>query len=165
MHLDHDVASGKFAKKLFGESEIEDVLHRLDRLTHEEAHMTGTETLQIIHGLMSNMKLVMGGTQPGIFSLLVAHRTVRTDGSTSMHDIWHALGMLVLQPVSARLIEDASYHARGNQQNKQEGTLVLRVPIVESSGLIPPLTRSSFSKRNPELALSTRSFRKPQYCL
>jgi len=66
----------KFAKKLLGESEIEDVLHRLDRLTLDEARMTGTETLQIVHGLVSNMKLVMG------------------DGTTSMDDIWHALVMI-----------------------------------------------------------------------
>jgi hypothetical protein len=56
-------ASEKFAKKLLGESEVEDVLQRLDRLTLDEARMTGTETLQIVHGLVSNMKLVMDGTQ------------------------------------------------------------------------------------------------------
>jgi hypothetical protein len=57
-----DVKLEKFAKKLLGESEIEDILHRLDRLTLDEACMTGTETLQIVHDLVSNMKLVMGGT-------------------------------------------------------------------------------------------------------
>ena len=57
-----DVALEKFAKKLLGESEIEDVLHRLDRLTLDEARMTGTETLQVVHGLVGNMKLFMGGT-------------------------------------------------------------------------------------------------------
>jgi hypothetical protein len=61
--LVRDVASEKFAKKLLGESEIEDVLHRLDRLTVDESRMTGTETLQIVHGLMSNMKLIMDGMQ------------------------------------------------------------------------------------------------------
>jgi hypothetical protein len=57
-----DVASEKFAKKLLGKSEIEDVLHRMDRLTVDEARMTGTETLQVVHGLESNVKLVTGGT-------------------------------------------------------------------------------------------------------
>ena len=57
-----DVSLEKFAKKLLGESEIEDVLRRLDRLTLDEARMTGTETLQVVHGLVSNMKLVMDGT-------------------------------------------------------------------------------------------------------
>jgi hypothetical protein len=56
-----------------GETEIEGVLHRLDRLTLDEARMTGTETLQVVHGLVSNMKLVMGGTQLLICFLLIAN--------------------------------------------------------------------------------------------
>jgi hypothetical protein len=48
---------------LLRESEIEDVLQRLDRLTVDEARMTGTETLQVVHGLVSNMKFIMDGTQ------------------------------------------------------------------------------------------------------
>ena len=69
-----DVASEKFAKKLLGESEIEDVLNRLDRLTIDEARMTGTETLQIVHGLLSNMKLIMDGTPTFLCFLLMADR-------------------------------------------------------------------------------------------
>jgi hypothetical protein len=51
----------KFVKKLFGESEIEAVLQRLDRLTQEEARMAGAQTLEVVHGLVSNVKLVMNG--------------------------------------------------------------------------------------------------------
>ena len=69
-----DLALEKFAKKLFGESEIEDVLHRLDRLTLDEARITGTETLQVVHGLASNLKLVIGGTQLSLHQPLMAHR-------------------------------------------------------------------------------------------
>ena len=68
MSLVSDFASERFAKKLLGESEIEDVLHRLDRLTVDEARMTGTETLQVVHGLVSNMKLIMDGTQTSFFT-------------------------------------------------------------------------------------------------
>jgi len=85
----------KFAKKLLGESEIEDVLHRLDRLTVDEARMTGTETLQVVHGLVGHLKVVIGGTQLLLRWLLMAHRLAWTDGATSMQDIWQALGMLV----------------------------------------------------------------------
>lgn len=60
---DVDVGLEKFSKKLLGESEIEDVLQRLDRLTVDEARVTGTETLQIVHGLVRNMNLVMNGMQ------------------------------------------------------------------------------------------------------
>jgi hypothetical protein len=89
-----DLALEKFAKKLLGESEIEDVLHRIDRLTLDEARMTGTETLQVVHGLVSNLKLVIGSTQLSLYQLLITHRAIRIDGTTSMHDVWQALGML-----------------------------------------------------------------------
>ena len=51
----------KFAKKLSGESEIEAVLRRLDRLTQDEARMTAAQTLGVVHGLVGNMKMVMEG--------------------------------------------------------------------------------------------------------
>ena len=53
----------KFAKKLLGESEIEAVIQRIDRLTHDEARMTVAQTLQVVHGLVSNVKVVMDGMQ------------------------------------------------------------------------------------------------------
>ncbi|KAH8977777.1 hypothetical protein EDB86DRAFT_3249450 [Lactarius hatsudake] len=49
----------KFARKLLGESEIEAVLQRLDRLTQEEGRMTVAQTLEVVHGLMNNVKVVM----------------------------------------------------------------------------------------------------------
>ena len=52
----------KFVKKLLGESKIEAVLQRLDRLTNEEARMTGVQTLEVVHGLVNNMRVVMNGT-------------------------------------------------------------------------------------------------------
>ena len=77
-----------------GESEIEDILHRLDRLTLDEARMTGTETLQVVHGLMGHLKVIIGGTQFSLRWLLIAHGPTWIDGTTSMQDIWQALGML-----------------------------------------------------------------------
>ena len=118
IYLVHDVKLEKFAKKLLGESEIEDVLHRLDRLTLDEARMTGTETLQIVHGLVSNMKLVMGGTRLLLCSLLMVHRTVQIDGTRSMDDIWHALGMLGLQSIFVRLTADTSHNSRIDKRDK-----------------------------------------------
>jgi hypothetical protein len=76
-------ASEKFAKKLLGESEIEAVLQRLDRLTLDEARMTRTETLQVVHGLLSNIKLVMDGKQ----SLLGSFSIFRWTGSSRRQDI------------------------------------------------------------------------------
>jgi len=53
--------TGKFGKMLLGNDKITVVLHRLDRLTEEEARMTVSQTLEVIRGLVSNMKVVMDG--------------------------------------------------------------------------------------------------------
>ena len=54
-------AAEKFAQKLLGESEIEAVLQRLDRLTQDEARMTGAQTLSVVYGLVGSIKAVMEG--------------------------------------------------------------------------------------------------------
>ncbi|KAH9018556.1 hypothetical protein EDB85DRAFT_2294467 [Lactarius pseudohatsudake] len=66
----------KFAKKLLGESEIESVLRRLDRLTQEEGRMTMTQTLEVVCGLVSTVKVVIN------------------DGKVSVDGIWKALDMM-----------------------------------------------------------------------
>ena len=53
----------KFARKLLGDSEIEAVLQRLDRLTQDEARITVAQTLGVVHGLVGNMKVVMEGAE------------------------------------------------------------------------------------------------------
>ena len=53
----------KFAKKLLGDSEIEAVLQRLDRLTQDEARMTVAQTFGVVHGLVGNLKVVMEGAE------------------------------------------------------------------------------------------------------
>jgi hypothetical protein len=56
-----ETRTAKFARKLLGESEIEAILQRLDRLTDEEARMTATHTLEVVYGLVNNLKGVMDG--------------------------------------------------------------------------------------------------------
>ncbi|KAN0133358.1 hypothetical protein V8E53_008798 [Lactarius tabidus] len=51
----------QFAKKLLGNSEIEKIVRRLERLTQDEAHMTEVHILEVVHGLMNNMKVMMEG--------------------------------------------------------------------------------------------------------
>jgi hypothetical protein len=53
--------SEKLGKKLLGENGVEAVLERLDRLTREEAQTTATQTLELVYGLVKNIKVVMGG--------------------------------------------------------------------------------------------------------
>ena len=53
----------KFVKKLLGDNEVEAVLQRLDRLTQDEARTTAAQTLEVVHGLVQNMKMFMDGEQ------------------------------------------------------------------------------------------------------
>ena len=53
----------KFAKKLLGKSEVEAVLQKLDRLTQEEARMTGVQTLGVVHRLVGDVRELVEGTQ------------------------------------------------------------------------------------------------------
>ena len=53
----------KFVKKLFGEKNIEAVLQRLNRLTEDEAKLTAAHILEVVHGLVHNMRLVTDGEQ------------------------------------------------------------------------------------------------------
>jgi hypothetical protein len=52
-----------FAKKLLGEKQVEAVLQRLDRLTPEEARTTAVQSLEVVHRLIQNMRVVMDGGQ------------------------------------------------------------------------------------------------------
>ena len=53
----------KFVKKLLGEKDIEAVLQRLNRLTQDEAKLTATQILEVVHGLVQNMRVVTDGEQ------------------------------------------------------------------------------------------------------
>jgi hypothetical protein len=58
-----ELGAEKFAMKLMGDSEIEAVLQRLDRLTAEEARITVAQTLEVVHGLFNNLNVVLEGMQ------------------------------------------------------------------------------------------------------
>jgi hypothetical protein len=51
----------KFVKKLLGENEVEAVLQRLDRLTQDEARTAAALTLEVVYGLVQNMRVVIDG--------------------------------------------------------------------------------------------------------
>ena len=51
----------KLVKKLLGEKDVEAVLQRLDRLTQDEARITAAQTLEVVYGLIQNMRMVMDG--------------------------------------------------------------------------------------------------------
>ena len=51
----------KSTKKFLGEKHVEMTLQRLDRLTLEEAQTTAVQTLEVVHCLVRNMRVVMDG--------------------------------------------------------------------------------------------------------
>ena len=51
----------KLVKKLLGENEVEAALQRLDQLTHDETRTTAAQTLEVVYGLVQNIRVVMGG--------------------------------------------------------------------------------------------------------
>ena len=51
----------KLVGKLVGEKKMEAMVQRLDRLTQDEARQAVAEILRVVHGLVENMKVVMGG--------------------------------------------------------------------------------------------------------
>ena len=88
----------KFAKKLLGETEIEAVLQRLDRLTQEEARITVAQTLGVVHGLVGNVKMIMEGAQclKGCSHILFL-RLLPSDREAAMDDIRQDLGTCLVQ--------------------------------------------------------------------
>jgi hypothetical protein len=53
----------KFVKKALGEKNVEVVLQRLDRLTQDEVRTTAAQILEVVHGLVQGMRVVMDGEQ------------------------------------------------------------------------------------------------------
>ena len=62
----------KLVKKLLGENETEAVIQRLDRLTLDEARTTATQTLEVVYGLMQNMRVVIDGEKTHMAYMLPA---------------------------------------------------------------------------------------------
>jgi hypothetical protein len=70
-HLTQRIAV-KSIKKFWGEKEVEAVLQRLDRLTQDEACTTAAQTLEVVYGLVQNMRAVMDG-EATLSGLSLAH--------------------------------------------------------------------------------------------
>ena len=68
----------KLVKKLLGENDVEAVLQRLDRLTLDEVRTTAAQTLEVIYGLVQDMRVVIDGeqTHPACLLLPVKHLSV-----------------------------------------------------------------------------------------
>jgi len=61
----------KLVKKLLGENDVEAVLQRIDRLTFDEARTTAEQTLEVVYGLVQNMRTVIDGEYIYLVCLLL----------------------------------------------------------------------------------------------
>jgi hypothetical protein len=82
----------KLIKKLLGEKDVEEVLHRLDRLTMDEARNTGAQTLEVVYGLVANMRLVLDGEMTLSESSFVVERISPLGCEATADGIRKALG-------------------------------------------------------------------------
>jgi hypothetical protein len=68
------------------------VLHRLDRLTLDEARNTGSQTLEVVYGLVANMRLILDGESTlSEWSFTVERRPLK-GGEATADRIQNALG-------------------------------------------------------------------------
>jgi hypothetical protein len=89
---EHDAV--KLVKKIMGEKEVESMLQRLDRLTLDEARTTAMQTLEVVYGLVQNMRVIMDGEATLSNLMLVWGLTsCLLDGKVSADAIWDALSM------------------------------------------------------------------------
>ena len=75
-----------------GENDVEAILERLDRLTQEEARTTATQTLEVVYGLMKNIKVVMDGART-FPVLMMLYECCPSDGNVVMDGVHQTLGM------------------------------------------------------------------------
>lgn len=89
--LTHCIAV-KFIKKLLGEKDVEQVLHRLDRLTQDEARSTGAQTLEVVYGLVANMRQILNGEPTLSETSFTVERHPPPGGEATADGIRNALG-------------------------------------------------------------------------
>lgn len=83
--LTQHLGAEKLGKKLFGDSDVEAVLRRLDRLTLEEARAATAQTLEVVYGLVENWRKVMSGEQILLSHVLFAKYLSRKRGNDPGH--------------------------------------------------------------------------------
>lgn len=81
----------KFSKKSLGESDVEAVLQKLGQLTKDEARMTFSQTLGVVHDLVRNVRVVMEGAQRwhGLLLIFSERYCIRWQGV----DRWYSAGV------------------------------------------------------------------------
>jgi len=82
----------KFVKKRFGDTKVEDVLRKLDRLTQDESRMTVAQTFSMVHGLTQDGKASAKDIRQGLRGQMQAdiqHWLSPPDPSTNHDFVWN----------------------------------------------------------------------------
>ena len=88
-------------RKLLGEKDVEAILQRLDRLTQDEARTTAAHILEVVHGVVQNMNVVMDGEKIPL-GLQSSVRTIffSLGGKASFESVRKVLGMFRIATTS-----------------------------------------------------------------
>ena len=104
---------------------MEAVLERLDRLTREEAQTTATQTLELVYGLVKNIRVVMDGahdllaSSPCCINRRIPSRERRINGWCPSNSRYV---LLIRCPVTIN--SSASGHPPGSGRHEQIETCV-----------------------------------------
>jgi len=93
----------KFTKKLLGETDVEAVLQRLDRLTQDEARTTAAQTLEVVYGLIENTRVVIGNGRASAHGIRDALEILH-DIASNINKTQRALFPIIKQHYSERCI-------------------------------------------------------------
>jgi hypothetical protein len=101
----------KLVKMALGVVEVEAVLQRLDRLTLDEARSTAAQILDVIYGLVQNMRMVLDGEQiaPGVLAMgrLITFPLDKPTSIDTVNKLERALFFILLGEESLRSLAGA----------------------------------------------------------
>ena len=143
----------KFFKK--GDKNVEAVLQRLDRLTQDEARTAAAQTLEVVHGLVQNMRVVMDGEKARLY--LNPSSNEYLDGKVSVNSVREALGTFCWRQRASSVSDCGieTLHQMTSEKNKAKRQLFLTVTIVEK------ITKTSTVPIGDQLRRDIRSWLSP----
>ena len=97
----------KLVKELLGENETEAVLQRLDRLTLDEARTTAEQTLEVVYGLMQNMRVVIDGEKTYQACCSRPLSCFPVDGDASIDSVRDVLGKFCWRYIPIRYLTES----------------------------------------------------------
>ena len=159
--LDSQRRSEKYLKKLMGNTDIEDSLSRLDKLTQEEARMASAELLKMTHGVDGKVM----GVDNRVKSVEGKVEDVRSD----VHDVGNKVEERIqdvrgdVQDVRGD-VQDVDHRVQGVDDKLEQVNSSLSLNPCSFQVFTPhrrePAQRWSFT-----MAFASRSIHQPQHCM